>query len=268
MTAILMYHQVAEISRQADPLGLAVPPAQFDQQMSYLAHHGYLCLSLSEAVQHYRNGNQPPHKSFVLTFDDGYQDFYSNACPIIEKYGFTATVFLVVGQMGSMSNWWGQKDSQSGLLMSPREAQDILKRGHVLGSHSLHHLFLNLIDNPAAMEEIYNSRLLLQDLLKAQVDYFSYPFSETNPRVEHLVEMAGYSAACAGNSGPWGIYHLWRVPCTRYDTPLTFNLKISGWYDMRTALRESQPGLVLRSAVRKIRKRLGFQHPPRQDMAI
>jgi peptidoglycan/xylan/chitin deacetylase (PgdA/CDA1 family) len=266
MTAILMYHQVTEIPRNLDPLGLAIPPDQFDQQMSYLARNGFSCLNLHEAVQHFRNSQPTPRKSFVLTFDDGYQDFYTNACPILDKYGFTATVFLVAGQMGSRSNWWGQEGAHSGFLLSQAEAKDLVRRGYILGSHTLSHPFLNLLDDQSAFEEIRNSRVLLQDTLDTRVDYFAYPFSETNPRIEALVEATGYTAACAGDSGSWSVFHLWRVPCLRGDTTITFSLKVRGWYDKRTALRESVAGLFLRRSVRTIRRRLGIRHPTRQGV--
>jgi len=266
MTTILMYHQVTEISKKLDPRGLAIPPAEFDRQMSFLARNGYKCLSLKEAVQQFQCGRRTQKKSFVLTFDDGYQDFYTNACPILEKYGFTAAVFLVADCMGMQSNWWGQDGAHSGLLLSKMEAQDLVKRGFTLGSHTLRHPFLHLLDNQTAFEEILNSRIFLHDQLDTQVEYFAYPFSETNPRIEDLVKTAGYTAACAGDSGPWSIFHLWRVPCLRGETTMTFFLKVNGWYDMRTALRESMPGLFLRRSVRLIRRRLGIHHPQRQNM--
>ena len=246
MIPILMYHQVAEIPRKLDPLGLAVPPAQFEQQMSYLARNGYQCLTLPEAVRHLRKGRRAPAKSFVLTFDDGYQDVHSKACPILEKFGFTATVFLVAGRMGSPSNWWGQEGARSGLLLSWAEARDLVRRGFILGSHTLSHPWLNSLDDQSAFEEIRNSRVLLQDQLDMQVDFFSYPYSDSDARIEGLVESAGYTAACAGDSGPWSVFHLWRVPCVRDDTTLSFALKASGWYNKRTALRESAPGRLLR----------------------
>jgi len=253
MIPILMYHQVAEIPRKLDPRGLAVPPGQFEGQMSYLARKAYLCLTLPEALRHLRKGGRAPAKSFVLTFDDGYQNVHSRACPILERFGFTATVFLVAGRMGSPSNWAGQEGARSGLLLSWAEARDLARRGFVLGSHTLSHPRLSLLDGQSAFEEIRNSRVLLQDRLDMQVDFFSYPYSDSDARIERLVESAGYTAACAGDSGPWSVFHLWRTPCLRDDTTLSFALKASGWYNRRIALRESAPGRLLRRGVRNLR---------------
>jgi peptidoglycan/xylan/chitin deacetylase (PgdA/CDA1 family) len=266
MIPILMYHQVAEIPRKLDPGGLAVPPGQFEQQMSYLARKAYLCLTLPEALRHLRKGGRAPAKSFVLTFDDGYQNVHSRACPILERFGFTATVFLVAGRMGSPSNWAGQEGARSGLLLSWAEARDLARRGFVLGSHTLSHPRLSLLDGQSAFEEIRNSRVLLQDRLDIQVDFFSYPYSDSDARVERLVESAGYTAACAGDSGPWSVFHLWRTPCLRDDTTLSFALKAGGWYNRRIALRESAPGRLLRRGVRMFRRRPTIRHIRRPDV--
>lgn len=261
MIPILMYHQVAEVPRKLDPLGLAVSPGQFEQQMGYLVRNGYSCLTLHEAVKYFRKVGRAPAKSFVLTFDDGYQDVHSNACPILEKYGFTATVFLVAGRMGSPSNWWGQEGAHSGLLMSWAEARDLARRGFVLGSHTLSHPWFSQLEDQSAFDEIRNSRALLQDKLDMQIDFFSYPYSDSDARIERLVESAGYTAACAGDSGPWNIFHLWRVPCLRNDTARSFALKANGWYHRLIALRESTPGRLLRRSVRRFRRRPIIHHP-------
>lgn len=269
MIPILMYHQIAEIPRKLDPGGNAVLPSQFEQQMRYLKRNDYQCLTLPEAVQYYQKGGSVPARSFVLTFDDGYQDFPLRVCPILEKFGFTATVFLVANRLGFPSNWWGQDGAYSGMLLSWSEAKDLARRGYILGSHTLSHSFLRSLDDQCANEEIGKSRELLQDKLDIQVNFFSYPYSDSDARIERLVKSAGYTAACAGNLGSQSVFHLWRVPCQRSDTTLSFSLKASGWYDRRTALRESVPGRLLRRSVRMLLRKadyspsrhLGFLNP-------
>jgi peptidoglycan/xylan/chitin deacetylase (PgdA/CDA1 family) len=253
MTSILMYHQVADIPLRHDPRGLAVPPGQFEQQMGYLARKGYKCLTLREAVRRIVHGGRTPAKSFVLTFDDGYQDVHTTAWPILERFGFTATVFLVAGRIGCRSDWAGQEGARSGMLLSWAEARDLARRGFVLGSHTLSHPRLRRLDDQSALKEIRESRVLLQEQLGVPVDYFSYPYSDSDARIERLVERAGYTAACAGDSGPWSAFHLWRVQCLRGETALSFAFKANGWFTRRTAWRESAPGRLLRRAVRTLR---------------
>ncbi len=267
MITIFMYHQVAELPREADPRRQAVPPAQFERQMRYLASHGYSCLGLPEVVERLRSGRPVPARSFVLTFDDGYQNFSTSACPILEQYGFTATVFLVAGRMGAKSDWWGQDGASSGLLLTWDEARDLARRGYTLGSHSFSHRFLNRMDERSAFDEIERSRALLKDRLDVQVDFFSYPFSQTNSRVAELVAAAGYKAACAGEMGPWGLFNLWRVECLGSDSNLAFALKAGGWYNKKTALRESAPGRFSRGCVHLFRRWLHIRRSNRPDLA-
>jgi peptidoglycan/xylan/chitin deacetylase (PgdA/CDA1 family) len=138
-------------------------------------------------------------------------------------------------------------------------------RGFILGSHTHSHPFLVELDDKTAYEEIRCSKDLLQDKLGIQVDFFSYPYSATDARIEGLVESSGYSAACAGGMGPFGVFHLWRVPCGRDDTRLSLALKASGWYDRRTALRESALGRLLRRGVRRLRRRPVVSHTRQLD---
>ena len=268
MTTILMYHQIAELSKEQDPLGLSTPPAQFEQQMDYLARNGYTCLTLAEAVQYFKQGERTPSRSFVLTFDDGYQDLFSVIRPILEKHGFTATVFLVAGRMGLMSNWQGQDKERASLLLSKTEAQELVRHGFIFGSHTISHPFLRTLDERSVLEEIRRSKALLQENLKVQVDYFSYPYSQTDDHIEDLVRSAGYKAACAGDVGPWSLFHLWRVPCVSKDTPLSFAFKVSGLYERRTALRESAPVQLLRRGVHMIRGKQAASLPTERTKGI
>ena len=254
MTTIRMYHQITDLPQGADPLALAVPPEQFEQQMSYLAQNGYVCFTLSEAIQYFLHDEQAPAKSFVLTFDDGYQDVLLKALPILEKFRFTATVFMVAGRMGMQSDWRGQDAERAGRLLSYDEARELVRRGFTFGSHTLSHPFLTLLDEQSVLKELRKSKALLQEYLNVQVDFFSYPYSRTNDHIEDLVRATGYQAACAGDTGSWSMYHIWRVPCLGSDSLKTFAMKVNGWYDRRTALREFAPVQLLRRGARMLRR--------------
>lgn len=253
MIPILMYHQVAEIPAQLDPLSLAVPPAQFEQQMAFLSNHGYRCFSLPVAVRYLRQGGRVPPKTFVLTFDDGYQNVYSNACPILDRFAFTATIFLVAGRMGLASDWDGQDGILAAPLLSWSEARELVGRGYEMGSHTFTHPRLNNMDDKSAFMEISDSKLLLEDRLDQHVDFFSYPYSSSSTRIERLVEAAGYVAACGGPVSPWSLFRLCRIQCSVGDSRLSFALKACGWYSRFVIARESTPANGLRRCVRALR---------------
>src|ERR1700686_2195164 len=101
---ILYYHyiRINPNPRARVGFGLSTPPAAFRAQMQYLADHGFHVISLHLAVTAIRNHSGLPSRSVVLTFDDGYADFFSTAVPILQSYGFTATSFVITGHMG-----WG-----------------------------------------------------------------------------------------------------------------------------------------------------------------
>lgn len=253
MIPILMYHQIADVPRSSDPKNLAVSPLLFERQMAYLSREGYQCLSLGEAVQYV--GRSHPRKTFVITFDDGYQDLYHTVRPILERYGFTATVFLVSGCMGRDSNWEGQSGPYSGRLMSWDEARELAQAGFTMGSHTISHPWLHKLNQNQAIYEIQHSKEILQDRLEMEVNLFSYPYSAHSESVRQLVAECGYIAACGGDRGQWGLFNLWRAQCTWNESLLSFASKVSGRYYHIIRMRQ-QPLLrrMLRYPVRKVRQ--------------
>jgi peptidoglycan/xylan/chitin deacetylase (PgdA/CDA1 family) len=239
--SILLYHQIAQVPEQNDPRGLAVPPQLFEQQMAYLHQAGYCCLSLGEAVRYLQEGLHLPRKSAVLTFDDGYQNLHSNMWPILDRFGFTATIFLVAGRAGCWSDWEGQTGPYAAPLLSWAEARELAQAGFTFGSHTLNHPRLTLLDDKQAMHEIRDSKEMMEDHLGVKVDLFSYPCVNFDARIQRMVAKSGYIAACGIDRGAWGLFNLWRVGCLSKDSMLSFALKAGGWYYRRVWLREQSP---------------------------
>lgn len=238
---IFMYHQVGPIPEQHDPLGLATPPQQFERQMAYLYQKGYQCLSLGEAVYRLRTGQNQPEKSFVITFDDGYEDLYSTVWPILDKFGFTATIFLVAERVGGESDWEGQNGVSAGPLLSWGQIQELAARGFTFGSHTLTHPRLTSLEEKEAIRQLRHSKLILEDHLEVAVELFSYPYSDRSPHIQELVARSGYRAACGGDRGEWGLFNLWRAQCGRSENLLSFALKAKGWHEHFIRLHEALP---------------------------
>src|ERR671925_319704 len=99
---ILMYHSV-----DARTSVITFPPDRFRWQVEWLYSHGYKIISLGE-LSRYMTSGQIPERSIVLTFDDGYQTLYTEVFPILQQYGFSATIFLVAGFCGKDKHWPGQ----------------------------------------------------------------------------------------------------------------------------------------------------------------
>ncbi len=94
---ILMYHHIADPPPDADALryDLSVPPARFEEQLRYLRHEGYESITLNDLALYLTVGKPLPPKPIILTFDDGYRDAYTHAFPLLKRYGFTGTFFLI-----------------------------------------------------------------------------------------------------------------------------------------------------------------------------
>src|SRR6267143_813493 len=90
---VLMFHALDDRSS-----AISFPPGVFQRGMARLQEHGYRAVSLLEVVDDLRHGKPFPDRVFVLTFDDGYQSVYTEAFPVLQRYGWSATVFLTVGQ--------------------------------------------------------------------------------------------------------------------------------------------------------------------------
>lgn len=255
MTTIFMFHQIADRSPAEDPAGLAISPQRFRQQMAYLARAGYRCVSLREAIDGLLQ-RRNPRKTFALTFDDGFQDTYSTAWPILDQYGFTATVFVVVGCVGQRSDWPGQSGAQSAALMTWEQIRELAGHGFSIGSHTLTHPRLSTLPPDRITEELTRSKHALEAQLGAAVELFSYPYSDRTPEVRQQVAAAGYWAACASDRGPWDRFNVWRMQCWRTTSQARFILKAQGWDDRVTWLREDTAlGAALKHVVRRLRER-------------
>lgn len=221
---ILMYHSV----KPHDPgeNRLVVPTGVFDRQMAFLAGNKYKILTLEQAADVVKSGGRPSGKSVVVTFDDGNEDNYTHAFPILKKYGIRATIFLIANDIGKPDR----------LNMDQiREMQD---SGLVtFGSHTFSHLFLDAVTDPETItEEIAGSKKALESLIGRPVTSFSYPMGRITPAARQAVVDAGYSVAVVTNPGkrirnddPFALKRL-RISENAGDM-FVFWAEISGYYN-------------------------------------
>ena len=192
---ILMYHGVGRVSE--DPFGLFVSSERFTQQMQalrLLGLHGVSLGHLGDAVTR-RNAD-----SLVgLTFDDGYRDVLSSAVPVLQRYGFTATMFAVSSLLGGENVWDPRPRHQ---LISEADLQELNARGWEIGSHSVTHARLTEVDADQLRHEVFASRAALADITGVEPRCFCYPYGSVDQETLSAVRDAGYSYACA----------VWRVP--------------------------------------------------------
>lgn len=181
---ILAYHQVNSL-----PEIYSVDAPDFDKQMQYLAEQGYNAISLAELFAAREGSFKLPPKPVIITFDDGYEDNYVTALPIMEKYKMKATVFVIAGQVGQNE------------YMTWQQLKAAQVRGLEIGSHTYSHAALTDISPVEQLNELVRSKQLLEAKLGLPVSYLAYPFGQYNKETIAALKQAGYTAACTGNPG-------------------------------------------------------------------
>lgn len=182
---ILMYHYVRTVDGAVDPLGyeLSIAPELFEQHMAWLAQNGYTGIRVELLVRCIRGEALCPPKPVAITFDDGYSDAYDMALPILQRYGFSATFYIIsgaVGQPGYM-NW-----EQLAVLRDT---------GMEIGSHTISHPDLTQLDVGELARQVTQSKQDLERALGITITSFCYPTGLYNATVEEQVRVAGYSNA-------------------------------------------------------------------------
>jgi peptidoglycan/xylan/chitin deacetylase (PgdA/CDA1 family) len=193
--SILMYHQVGDFPPMESHRSTYCHYRRFQRQMALLSRLRCNVLSMDAALAALRGERPLPRRSVVLTFDDGYENFYEYAFPVLERYGFPAIVYLVAGSIGRPSSWFAADGRATPPLMDARRILQLRARGVDFGSHGVSHRKLAEIDADAAREEIVESKRLLEALLGEEVRHFCYPYGSHDRATAAMVADAGYLSA-------------------------------------------------------------------------
>jgi len=189
--SILMYHQIGNYPRPNGHKRSFCHIKRFRQQMAFLKWAGFHVISLEQAHRALFCAGSLKPRSVVLTFDDGYQDFYEQAWPVLRKHGYPATVFLVSGLIGKPARWQTDFDTIAQLMDVPT-ILELRDQGVHFGAHSVNHSRLSELSIPAMRKEIFDSKTALENLLGQEVLDFCYPYGIYDERVRDFVEEAGY----------------------------------------------------------------------------
>ena len=177
----------------------------------------------------------------ILTFDDAYDDFFSEAFPVLQRFGFTATVFVVVDRIGKTNEWDQAKGFPNRQLLSLEQIRELHRHGIHFGSHTLTHAWLTTLPDSDLEREVRDSKSKLEDVLGAEVPCFSYPYGAVDLRVRAAVARAGYKVAVTTNEGLNGWEDrlcLKRVNVCETDTLPEFALKMATGKDFRQKTKE------------------------------
>lgn len=191
---ILFYHYVSDNPNKNDTArnGLSTPPDIFDQQLALLSANGFTTITLDELAAAFAGAGMLPVKPVVLTFDDGYQDFYSNAVPILIKYHMKGIAFIPTGLIGG------------GYYMTWGQIEELARSGTVVfGAHSIHHYALTKLSPESLKAEIVESKQVLEQHVGYKVNWFAYPYGLFDDAVVFNLKNAGFIGAVTTIPGAW-----------------------------------------------------------------
>lgn len=183
---ILTYHYVGNNPNPADKArdALSVTPGKFEEQMSYISKNGYNPISVDTLYAILKGNASMPSKPIVLTFDDGYIDFYTTVFPILRRFNFHAVSFIPTGLMnqGYYMSWFQIKEIDSTGLVS-------------FGAHTVNHLNLASLPPDKLTYQLVESKKVLESELGKPVNFIAYPYGVSNELVWAAAKRAGYAGA-------------------------------------------------------------------------
>jgi peptidoglycan/xylan/chitin deacetylase (PgdA/CDA1 family) len=195
---ILMYHAVGEPGEQA--ARFVVPLTEFERQMAWLARGRFAVVRLQATVSAMLAGNPLPHRAIAITFDDGARDNRTLALPVLQRYGFPATAFVVSGAMGSSVSWTDHAGLAGRPVMTWSDALE-LEPLISLEPHTCTHPSLPSLDDAELAKELRGSRDEVEQRVGRSAVVFAYPYGHYDARVVAAVADAGFLAACTVKRG-------------------------------------------------------------------
>lgn len=232
MATILTYHHIADVPPDYPERNLCVSPAHFDAQMQFLRRKGWPVVSLDAVRRELLGEIRLPAHAVAITFDDGTCSILTHAVPILKRYGFAATVFVVTGHLqeeprGIASHGRFEPLTRDDLLILARE-------GLTIGSHSQTHRRLAELSAEECDREVVGSKQSLEYVLAEPVHWFSYPYGSFNHHVIESVQRAGYSGAASvirdNRNSAKHLFYLQRVMVMDNTTLSRFRYYFSALY--------------------------------------
>lgn len=166
--------------------------------MAYLHQHGYAPITVTQFINvRTKEEYTLPERPVVVTFDDGFADFFTAALPVLQRYNFTATLYVATGFIGGTSRWLQREGEASRQMLNWDQLTEISTCGIECGGHTHWHRQLDILPPGMANREIMDCKRLLEDHLGREVSSFAYPHGYHSPTVKRLVRAIGYTSACA-----------------------------------------------------------------------
>lgn len=185
---ILEYHTITD-TPDVDSVRYNVTPAELAAQLDYLAQNGYTTITMLDFIEAKNGRFQMPAKPIMLTFDDGYEDNYTNMLPLVEQRNMKAVIYVIANQIG-----------QKGYL-SFEQLRDMQTRGIEIGNHTADHIALDELSRDEIAYEVRDSKIYLEWSGVNTIYSLSYPNGKYNAEIIKILEQENYFTAVTGDAG-------------------------------------------------------------------
>ena len=233
-----MYHSVSKTDEETrNPYyRTCTDPRIFAEHVAFLAQNGFKTIGLRTAVDKLAHWTPSTSRYVVLTFDDGFADFYSEAFPVLSRFGLTATMFLPSAYVGDEPKTFNGRE-----CLTWSQVRELHGHGIEFGSHTATHPQLRILRTPDVRRELRSSKEAIEDKLGAQIESFSYPyaFPQTDrafkQMLREILSENGYEIGVStmiGTALPLSERQfLERIPVNSSDDNALFAAKLQGGYD-------------------------------------
>jgi peptidoglycan/xylan/chitin deacetylase (PgdA/CDA1 family) len=229
--SILMYHHVGDKSLREVGGPFAVSEKTFQMQLSAVNMMNAEVLPVRDL---FRTERPAGSRSVVLTFDDCPSALFDSALPALASRGWTATFFPVAGKVGGSNDWDLGMPKAAAQLMDWAALRELIRLGHEIGSHGTSHRNLRTMSRADALDDLKNSKDLLQQKLGIEVSTFAYPFGHVPDDYRSICMEAGYQAAVSIFSFSSTIlsdrYSMRRILIAERDKGFRLRAKLSRFY--------------------------------------
>jgi len=196
---ILYYHFIKSPDSKTRIKGLFTNEAHFEWQLKQLIKNGFNFITFEDIA---KKRFDITKRNLILTFDDGCESLYENAFPILKKYGVKAVVYVVTESIGARSIVWEQNEFKEPLnILTEKQILEMAKFGIEFGSHACNHVHLPQLSSENLKNELINSKLILEKLLKLEIYSVAYPYGSYDKNVLELASEAGYKFGVTTKKG-------------------------------------------------------------------
>jgi peptidoglycan/xylan/chitin deacetylase (PgdA/CDA1 family) len=175
---------------------------QFYRHLKWIEQMGFTSITFEDYWLSLVGELQLPKKPVIITFDDGYEEIYTLARPVLKEFGMR-TVLFVLGNRNLRINLWDKKlNLPMTKLLNDQQIVDLYDEGFEIGAHTLNHVNLSKLSTVEAWKEIYDSKRNLESLIHGRIYSFSYPYGAVTKDIQDMVAQIGFFFGCSVFSGP------------------------------------------------------------------